>query len=423
MYASFFGFLEKPFNIIPNPAYLYPSSKHRMAITYLQYGLSENIGFILLTGEIGIGKTTLVRHMLADLNAKIEVAVLFNTNFAAEDLVKYVLREFEVEPAGSDKSANMDKLNSFLIHSYSRGKRPLLIIDEAQNLSLEALEEVRMLSNLQTDRDSLLQIMLIGQPELRMRIRDPRLAQLAQRIAVSYHLSPLSADETREYIRHRLRSAGSLRDDIFTPEAMDLVHAKSKGIPRTINILCDAALVYAYADEVPTVDQHLMKQTIEDREEEGVVRDGAVWVDPEAVSGNGSGNAKGSQEAMNRIFSLESRVAEIAVQLNWQLSEMQARLDEGKDGVVQKLTELLSHERKKSDKLLMKFSHYRLKSRKMSGEHREIVGSITQEAKKDTAETGENYFPASSHEQHEDDVHMHPVPRTGFFRRLLSRAH
>lgn len=359
MYTSFFGFKEKPFSIVPNPAFLYPSPKHRIALTYLEYGLSQHIGFILLTGEIGIGKTTLLRHLLAGLDSSIEVAVLFHTNVSAGNLIKQVLREFEVEPAGSDKSKNLDLLNSLLIDKYSRGQRALLIIDEAQNLSLSSLEEVRMLSNLQTNTDNLLQIMLFGQPELRSRIQDPRLAQLAQRIAVSYHLSPLNREETKKYIQHRIQSAGCFKTDLFSDEAMDLVHATSKGIPRSINILCDAALVYAYADELPSVELATMQQAIQDRYDEGVIPEGAVWVEPALQSTElpaGSGQGIGDLE---RIAALEKRVAEVAFQLKHFAQTASEQLEEEKNRLVVTLSTLLEQERKRSDRLLMQCSQYR----------------------------------------------------------------
>lgn len=402
MYSKFFGFREKPFNVVPNPAFLYPSSRHRMALTYLEYGLKENIGFILLTGEIGTGKTTLIRHLLAKIDSEKEVAVLFNTNVTADDLLKQVLREFEVEPSEDDKSTNLDKLNTFLIQRYSRGKRPLLVIDEAQNLNLNTLEEVRMLSNLQTDKDSLLQIMLVGQPELRMRIKDPRLAQLAQRIAVSYHLSPLSREETVEYIVHRLKSAGSRRHDIFTREAMELVHEKCKGIPRSINILCDAALVYAYADDQNIVDLEIMEQTVRDREEEGVVPEGAVWRDPESLESKPGNGSAGSQASTERLAFLEARVADLSSRLNQQAKELKENTDRSRDMIVMKLSQMLDLERKKSDRFLIQCSHYKMKMQELNNE------------------MSEKNRHSNSEDDSEESRESHVVPsKNGFFRRIF----
>lgn len=365
MYIEFFKLKEKPFNLVPNPAFLYPSSKHRMALTYLEYGLSESIGFILLTGEIGIGKTTLIRRLLSNTDSSMETAVLSNTNLSPDDLVKQVMLEFELEPVPHDKPANLEKLNSFLIDRYSRGGRSLLIIDEAQNLSLSALEEVRMLSNLQTSEDNLLQIMLVGQPELRARIRDPRLAQLAQRIAVSYHLSPLGRQETIEYILYRLKMAGREDDRLFTSDAMDLIFEKSKGVPRSINILCDTALVYAFGDGTEIVDRSLVEHVIADREQEGVVPEGAVWVETRELPEPREIPEEGVSK---RLSHLEKMVRQLWSVVNQQGREIQDRLGEDKDRLVNSLQDLFQEERAKSDRLHIKYlsSLEKIKSLKKS---------------------------------------------------------
>ena len=247
MYEQFYGFKEKPFQITPNPAFLYRSSKHDTALTYLEYGLTENVGFILLTGEIGSGKTTLVQYILGRLESDIEAAVIFNTNVSAEELLALILEEFEIPRPAGGKADVLTALNGFLVERYARRKRVLLIIDEGQNLSDQALEEVRMLSNLQSDDQSLLQIMLVGQPELIAKLKKPSMRQFSQRIAASYHLTGLDREETEKYIAHRLQKAGG-QPDLFTPAAVDIIYKLSGGIPRAINLVCQAALVYGFAE-------------------------------------------------------------------------------------------------------------------------------------------------------------------------------
>lgn len=264
MYESFYGLTEKPFSIIPNPKYLYRSEKHSHALTYLEYGLQEGMGFILLTGEIGTGKTTLVRHLLNKIGTKRDIAVIFNTHVSPGELLGLILQEFELTPKLGDKVANLDTLYHFLIKEYKQNRDPILIIDEAQNLSREVLEEVRMLSNLQTDDRSLLQIMLVGQPELKAKLEDPSLVQLNQRIAVNYHLTELSEQETTEYIANRLLRAGG-REKIFTDEALAKIFEMSRGVPRIINMLCDTALVYGFADELHEIDASTIELVVKDR--------------------------------------------------------------------------------------------------------------------------------------------------------------
>lgn len=264
MYESFYGLTEKPFSIIPNPKYLYRSEKHSHALTYLEYGLQEGMGFILLTGEIGTGKTTLVRHLLNKIGSKRDIAVIFNTHVSPGELLGLILQEFELTPKLGDKVANLDTLYHFLIKEYKQNRDPILIIDEAQNLNREVLEEVRMLSNLQTDDKSLLQIMLVGQPELKAKLEDPSLAQLNQRIAVNYHLTELSEQETSEYIASRLVRAGGSAE-IFTAEALSKIFEMSRGVPRIINMLCDTALVYGFADELHEISAATIELVVKDR--------------------------------------------------------------------------------------------------------------------------------------------------------------
>lgn len=264
MYEKHYGLTTKPFSIVPNPDILYRSRNHENALTYLEYGLREKVGFILLTGEIGSGKTTLIRYMLNDIDSQTDVAVIFNTNFSADQLLRRILSEFEISCGDVDKERHLETLYRFLIERYAQGRYPLVIIDEAQNLSDDALEDIRMLSNLQTDKHILLQIMLVGQTELRNRLISPVLRQVAQRIAVNYHLSPLDAPQANHYIAYRIQKAGG-PTDLFSTEAMNLIYENSGGIPRTINILCDAGLVYGYAENRQRIDRAMMQRVLDDR--------------------------------------------------------------------------------------------------------------------------------------------------------------
>ena len=263
MYETHFGLSGKPFSIVPNPEFLFLSKNHENALTYLEYGLSEKVGFILLTGEIGTGKTTLVRYMLRQMEPRMDIAVIFNTNFSSDQLFRLILKEFDLDGDPAGKEEKLERIYTFLIERYAKGRHVLLVIDEAQNLSAEALEDIRMLSNLQTDDRMLLQIMLVGQPELKLRLQRPDLRQLAQRIAVNYHLTPLDEKQTRRYIAHRLESVGG-RSDLFSKEAVRVIYEHSGGIPRTVNLLCDSAMVYAYSDDYGQVDAGVVGAVVRD---------------------------------------------------------------------------------------------------------------------------------------------------------------
>ena len=271
MYEQLFGFKEKPFTILPDPAYLYMSRIHRLALVHLEYGLMHRAGFIVISGDIGTGKTTLIKTLLQRLDNETEVASIFNTTVKPEEFLDLVLQEFEIEYTDAGRTEKLNRLNEFLIGCYSRGLRTVLIVDEAQNLSLETLEEIRLLSNLQTSKEYLLQIVLVGQPELRDKLAHPSLVQLAQRIAVHYHLAPLTIDETRNYIWHRLEVASDREDvkDLFTNNAIEAIYGYTKGTPRLINILCDACLVNAFADELTTVDRKVVDEAVQSQEASG----------------------------------------------------------------------------------------------------------------------------------------------------------
>jgi general secretion pathway protein A len=255
MYAEHFGLSELPFSLTPDPRYVYMSERHREALAHLIYGISQGDGFVQLTGEVGTGKTTICRCLLEQLPSDVDVALIFNPRLTSHELLAAVCDELRVSyPTGtSSVKALVDTLYRHLLATHERGRRTVLIIDEAQNLSVEVLEQVRLLTNLETTRDKLLQIILIGQTELGALLEKPELRQLAQRVTARYHLRPFAHDETRAYVIHRLAVAGRTRM-LFSPWALREVHHLSRGVPRLINVICDRALLGAYANTRGWVD-------------------------------------------------------------------------------------------------------------------------------------------------------------------------
>lgn len=270
MYAAHFGLREPPFAITPDPAYVYLSRHHREALAHLLYGTGENGGFVQLTGEVGTGKTTLVRALLEQGLDRVDIALCLNPRLTVGELLATVCDELDVAyPRQADTlKPLLDALNEHLLRAHATGRRTVLIVDEAQNLSREVLEQVRLLTNLETAKHKLLRIILVGQPELRTLLARPDLRQLAQRITARYHLPPLDREETIAYIGHRLRVAGG-RGDLFTPGALRAVHRRSGGIPRLINIICDRALLGAYGQGARRVDARLVHQATREALQDG----------------------------------------------------------------------------------------------------------------------------------------------------------
>ena len=248
MYTEFYGLREKPFSLSPDPRFLFLSDSHREALAHLLYGIEQGEGFIAITGEVGTGKTTLCRTLLQRLEPGSEIAFLFNPQLSGLELLQAITAEYGLETQGKSRRELMDQLDRFLLTKKQEGRRVLLLIDEAQNLDSEALEQVRLLSNLETDTQKLIQIVLIGQPELDTMLESPHLRQLRQRISVRWRLTPLSSGETRDYVRHRLRVAAGGPREIFTELALREVHRRSGGIPRVVNRLCDRTLLAGYSD-------------------------------------------------------------------------------------------------------------------------------------------------------------------------------
>ncbi|MGH8479640.1 MAG: ExeA family protein [Gammaproteobacteria bacterium] len=264
MYESFYGFKERPFALLPDPTFLYLASQHSNALAMLEYGLASQAGFTVITGEIGCGKTTLIRHLLNNVDRDVTVGLLSNTQRSIGELLQWVLLAFGLDYHAKEKVALYQTFYDFVIDEYSRNRRTVLIIDEAQNLGAETLEELRMLSNVNADKDLVLQLILVGQPELREILRGRELVQFAQRIAVDYYLPPLTRVQATEYIGHRLKVAGG-DPKLFDSGACDILHTFSCGIPRLINILCDTALVYGYAAQAQRIDVALVREVLADK--------------------------------------------------------------------------------------------------------------------------------------------------------------
>jgi general secretion pathway protein A len=257
LYETFYGLRQKPFALLPDPRFLFASRTHRVALNLLEYGLSEQTGFVVLTGEVGTGKTTLVRHLLNLVDEEVVAGLVPPTNPSFDELLKWMLLAFDLDFAGRDRIEQQKMLIDFLFDRYTGGERCVLIIDEAQHLGVQALEQLRLFSNVNSGMDHILQFILVGQPELRATLQRPELRQFVQRITVHYDLEPLNVEDTTNYIRHRLEVAGG-GAGLFSEEACAAVHYFSNGTPRLINALADLALVHGYADERAHVDLDLV---------------------------------------------------------------------------------------------------------------------------------------------------------------------
>ena len=268
MYLRFYKLTEKPFSVTSDPNFLYLSKKHREAIAHMRYGIEERMGFMEITGEIGTGKTTVCKALLNTLDEHTKTAFILNSNLSEIQLLEAIVTDFGLQLKNRKKITMLNELNRFLLEELRRNNNTVLIIDEAQNLKPSLLEQIRLLSNLETEKEKLLQIILVGQPELKEKLASNDLAQLRQRIAIRYHMLPLDRDETWGYLSHRLKVAGSGGRNFFMDNAMDEVFRYTRGIPRVINIICDKALLAGYVAEKKTIDKDIIKKCA--REIEGV---------------------------------------------------------------------------------------------------------------------------------------------------------
>jgi general secretion pathway protein A len=270
MYETFYGLTENPFSIQPDPDFLYFSPKYSQAYAMMEYGIKNKSGFIAITGEVGCGKTTLIRHLLNNLPADMNVGLVYNTHNDIANLLEWIMLAFGLPYEGMSMVALYDAFQRYLIDQYGLEKGVLLIIDEAQNLSAAALESLRMLSNINADKHQLLQIMLVGQPQLKDLLLKPELVQLTQRIELDFHLKPFAVDDVRKYIEHRLAIAGR-ETPLFTSEACVRIAEASQCIPRRINILCNTALVYGFAAESEFIGLDLVEEVLRDKAESGAI--------------------------------------------------------------------------------------------------------------------------------------------------------
>jgi len=283
MYTKFYGLSKKPFSLIPDPSFLFLSAKHKKALTTLQYGLVSQAGFTVITGEIGSGKTTLVRSLLDKLRGECEVGLITNTHSAFGDLLTWVLAAFNIESSASNKAERYQAFVNFITEKSKEKQRVVLIVDEAQNMDIQTLEELRLLSNINVTQEIMLQLVLVGQPELVDKLNKPELVQFSQRISIEYHLMPLSYEETEQYIHYRLKVAGS-EDTIFHPSACAALYYYSGGVPRLINNLGDLALVFAFAADKKKINWKVIVDVVSERTTGGIKRfEGKVCLTPNII--------------------------------------------------------------------------------------------------------------------------------------------
>lgn len=306
MYETFYKLEAKPFQLNPDPKFFFGSSGHRRVLAYLRYGISQGEGFVVVTGEVGAGKTTLIRTLLQELSQdrKLVIGQLVTTQLDPDQLLSMVAGAFGVEHEGLSKAAIIRRLEAFLIRQAHSGKRVLLIVDEAQNIPLKSLEEMRMLSNLQVGTRSLLQSVLLGQAEFRDLLRSQDSEQLRQRIIASHHLGPLNLEETQGYVEHRLSQVGWHDDPIFTEEAYAGIYDFTGGLPRRINTLCDRVLLYGYLEELHQIDGDVVKRVTEELDQE------FPYIEPgeAAASIHSGGDAANLADLERRVRALEEQL-------------------------------------------------------------------------------------------------------------------
>jgi general secretion pathway protein A len=356
MYESFYGFKEKPFDLHPDPDYLYMSRVHENTYVHLEYAIVENKGFVVVTGEIGSGKTTLINYLLNKIGEDIQVGLVNNTNILPAEFLKMVCQEFELNPKTNDKAELIDIFSGFLIDQFAAGERVVLIVDEAQNLTNDTMEEIRMLSNIETDKHHLIQIILVGQPELRFKLQQSNLKQFVQRVTVHCHLKGLENDEVKEYINHRLEVGGSDRSDIFDKGTVDNIAVYSRGIPRLINVLCDSALVYGFADELETISTPILDNVYEELKTLGTFTDygakpSANPASPAAVTTVPAVSDKNFKILEDKVQLMDEKIANLSERLEFFTNKRNDR-----DDIVIELIKIIKENLDSRNQLLSKLN-------------------------------------------------------------------
>lgn len=269
MYENYYGLKEKPFSIQPDPEYLFLSKRHNLAYTMLEYSIQNHAGYTVICGDIGCGKTTLIHHLMNNYQSELTVGLLYNTPPNVDDLMPWIMMSFGLHHEGLSDIAMHQQFQEFLIKIFTSGKKTILLIDEAQNLTMSALESIRMLSNISIYKHQLLQVILVGQPQLKNMLMQPELEQFNQRVSVEFFLTPLKTSEVKTYIQHRVKVAGREKE-LFTDDAYKRIAEESHGIPRKINILCDLVLVYGFSSEENIINAELVNEVIHDKKQYGV---------------------------------------------------------------------------------------------------------------------------------------------------------
>lgn len=351
MFEQFYGLKEKPFQVVPSLDCLYLSDKHRNALNYLQYGLTENMGIIMLTGEFGSGKTTLTQHLLKRLDPGTETTFIFNSSGSPDQLLSQILSEFKLFPK-KGRAAAIDVITQFVKKKRAAHKQVLIIIDAAQNLTSETLEVVRMLSNLQTDNQALMQIMLVAEPEFIDKIK--KLQEVTRRITVHYHLTGLDRQDTGKYISFRLQKAGGL-PNLFTSDAVDTIYRITRGTPRSINLLCQAALVYGYTIQTEKIDNMIIEQVAGDKIGMGI---NLQFEDSSAVD---VAESKKDDEILQRIEVLEDKISQFQGYILSRLQLKDQSKGSFKDNLISRMLQIIIDERRNSDELLRRLSQPNMK--------------------------------------------------------------